>query len=50
MNLSRQDPLGIGVAIAYLEQKTNEVRNIRMILRGKALGMGVEQIAEWMMV
>jgi V/A-type H+-transporting ATPase subunit C len=49
-NLSRQDPLGIGVAIAYLEQKTNEVRNIRMILRGKALGMGVEQIAEWVMV
>lgn len=50
VNLSRQDPLGIGVAIAYLEQKTNEVRNIRMILRGKALGMGVEQIAEWVMV
>ena len=50
VNLSRQDPLGIGVAIAYLEQKTNEVRNIRMILRGKALGMGVEQIAEWMIV
>lgn len=50
VNLSRQDPLGIGVAIAYLEQKTNEVRNVRMILRGKALGMGVEQIAEWVIV
>ena len=50
VSLSRPDPLGIGLAIAYIEQKTNEVRNLRMILRGKALGMGVEQIAEWMIV
>lgn len=50
VSLSRPDPLGIGMAIAYLEQKTNEVRNIRMILRGKALGMGVEQLAEWVIV
>ncbi|TKS61182.1 MAG: V-type ATP synthase subunit C [Nitrospira sp.] len=50
VSLSRPDPLGIGMAIAYLEQKTNEVRNLRVILRGKALGMGVEQIAEWVIV
>jgi V/A-type H+-transporting ATPase subunit C len=50
VNLSRQDPLGIGVAIAYLERKTNEIRNLRMILRGKASGMSREQIVEWVIV
>ncbi|MDF0650689.1 MAG: hypothetical protein CV081_02375 [Nitrospira sp. LK265] len=49
-SLSRPDPLGIGLAILYIEQKTNEVRNIRMILRGKALGMLNEQIEEWLVL
>ena len=48
--LSRSDPLGIGVAVAYVEQNVNEVRNLRMILRGKAFGMGTEQIHEWLIV
>lgn len=48
--LSRDDPLGIGVPVAYLEQKTNEVRNLRMIIRGKALGMAAEQIEEWLII
>ncbi len=50
VGLSRQDPLGIGPAILYIEQKTNEVRNIRMILRGKALGMQNEQIEAWLIL
>lgn len=50
LGLSRGDPLGIGVAVAYIERKVNEVRNLRMILRGKASGMGAEQIREWLIV
>lgn len=50
VGLSRPDPLGIGLTIAYLEQKINEVRNLRMIIRGRALGMRNEQIAEWVMM
>ena len=50
VGLSRPDPLGIGMVISYIEQKTNEVRNLRMILRGKALGMQNEQIAEWVLM
>lgn len=50
VGLSHSDPLGIGVAVAYVEQKVNEVRNLRMILRGKAFGMGAEQIREWLIV
>jgi len=48
--LARRDPLGIGVAMAYVEQKINEVRNLRMTMQGKALGMGPEQIMEWLIV
>lgn len=48
--LSRRDPLGIGVVVGYIERKIDEVRNIRMITRGKALGMGAEQLAEWLIV
>ncbi|MGE3151297.1 MAG: V-type ATPase subunit [Nitrospiraceae bacterium] len=48
--LSRPDPLGIGPAIAYLERKTNEIRNLRMILRGKVAGMQPEQVEEWLIL
>lgn len=47
---SRIDPLGIGLVVVYLEWKVNEVRNLRMILRGKVLGMGAEQVAEWLIM
>lgn len=49
-SLARRDPLGIGVAVAYIEQKTNEVRNLRLLLRGKVSGLGAEQITEWMIM
>lgn len=48
--LARPDPLGIGLVILYAEQKINEVRNLRMIMQGKALGMGAEAIEEWLII
>lgn len=48
--LSRQDPLGIGVAIAYLEQKTNEICNLRVIVRGKAAKTDSELIRDWLIM
>ncbi|MBI4401769.1 MAG: V-type ATPase subunit [Nitrospirae bacterium] len=47
---SRIDPLGIGLLVIYLERKVNEVRNLRMILRGKVLGMGADEIKEWLII
>lgn len=48
--LARQDPLGIGVAIAYLERKINEVRNLRTIMQSKVQGMGPDQIMQWVIM
>lgn len=48
--LSRRDPLGIGVLLAYLERKINEVRNLRMIVRGRSLNLGPEQIDAWLII
>jgi len=48
VSLGREDPLGIGLCVAYIEQKVNEVKNIRMIMRAKNLGMGPGQIHEWL--
>ncbi|WP_447976661.1 V-type ATPase subunit [Candidatus Nitrospira bockiana] len=50
VGLSRPDPLGIGLTISYIERKINEVRNIRMILRGKAVGMQNDHIEEWLIM
>lgn len=50
LNFARQDPLGIGMAITYLEQKTNEIRNLRMILRAKVAGMDNELTREWLII
>jgi V/A-type H+-transporting ATPase subunit C len=50
MRLARRDPLGIGVVVAYVEHKLNEVRNLRTILRGITAGMGADQVAEWLIV
>jgi V/A-type H+-transporting ATPase subunit C len=38
------DPLGIGVAIAYLWGKHNEITNLRIIVKGKAVGMPEERV------
>jgi len=39
LTMGTGDPLGVGVAIAYLWAKQNEVTNLRIIVKGKAVGM-----------
>ena len=38
------DPLGVGVGIAYLWAKQNEITNLRIIVKGKAVGMPEERV------
>ena len=42
--LSTTDALGVGVAISYLWAKQNEVTNLRIIVKGMAVGMPVERV------
>ena len=42
--LFQHDPLSIGIAIAYLTALVNEVRNLRVIGRGKSAGWKREEI------
>lgn len=44
LSLGTGDPLGAGVAIAYLWAKQNEVTNLRIIVKGKAVGMPVDRV------
>jgi V/A-type H+-transporting ATPase subunit C len=41
-----RDPQGIGVAISYLYAKLNEITNLRIVIRGKAVGMPAERVRE----
>jgi len=43
---SRADPLGIGVVIGYLWLKADEVTNVRIIVKGVAIGMPRETVKE----
>jgi V/A-type H+-transporting ATPase subunit C len=38
------DPLGIGVAIAYVWAKQNEITNLRIIVKGASVGMPEERV------
>lgn len=40
------DPLGVGVVVSYLWAKQNEVTNLRIIVKGKSIGMPVERVRE----
>jgi len=40
------DPHGVGVAIAYLFGKQNEITNVRIIVKGKAVGMPADRVRE----
>lgn len=44
LGLGTGDPLGVGVAVAYLWAKQNEITNLRIIVKGKAVGMPVERV------
>ncbi len=50
IGLARRDPLGIGVATAYIERKVSEVRNLRLIVRGKVSGMGPDHLMAWLVI
>src|SRR5438552_2511586 len=50
IDLYLQDPLGIDVVIAYLAMKYNEVVNLRLIARGKALGIPRDRVRKEMAV
>jgi V/A-type H+-transporting ATPase subunit C len=40
------DPLGVGVVISYLWAKHNEVQNLRIIVKGKSVGMPRDRMRE----
>ncbi len=44
--LFNRDPLSIGIAIAYLAALVNEIRNLRLIGRGKTVGWKREEIVK----
>ncbi len=39
-----KDPHGVGVAIAYLYGKQNEITNLRIVVKGKAVGMPADRV------
>jgi len=41
-----KDPHGVGVAISYLYGKQNEITNLRIIVKGKAVGMPADRVRE----
>jgi vacuolar-type H+-ATPase subunit C/Vma6 len=44
------DPLGLGIVIGYLAMKSSEVANLRLIARGKVLGLPREAVRREMVV
>lgn len=49
LNIS-QDPLGIGIIIKYMWKKYLEVTNLRIIIRGKSIGLIESQIRKELML
>ena len=41
-----KDPHGVGVAISYLYGKQNEITNLRIVVKGKAVGMPTDRVRE----
>lgn len=46
----RGDPLGVGIIIAYVWAKQNEVTNLRIVMKGKSVGMPVDRIRRELIV
>lgn len=46
----RGDPLGVGIIISYLWMKSNEVTNLRIIVKGVSVDMPVERMREELIV
>jgi len=45
-SMSKGDPLGIGIAIGYIWAKDNEIVNLRIIVKGRTIGMPEKRIRE----
>jgi len=41
-----KDPHGVGVAIAYLYGKQNEITNLRIVVKGNSVGMPIDRVRE----
>jgi vacuolar-type H+-ATPase subunit C/Vma6 len=41
-----KDPHGVGVAIAYLYGKQNEITNLRIVVKGISVGMPADRVSE----
>lgn len=41
-----KDPLGVGAAVAYLWGKQNEITNLRIVIKGKDVGMPADRVRE----
>lgn len=44
--MSKGDPLGVGIAIGYIWAKDNEIVNLRIIVKGRTIGMPEKRIRE----
>ncbi len=44
--MSKGDPLGVGIAIGYIWAKHNEIVNLRIIVKGRTIGMPEKRIRE----
>lgn len=44
LDAGRGDPLGVGITIGYLWAKQNEITNLRIIVKGTAVGMPVDRM------
>ncbi len=45
-SMSKGDPLGIGIVIGYIWAKHNEIVNLRIIVKGRTVGMPEKRIRE----
>lgn len=44
LDAGRGDPLGVGITIGYLWAKQNEITNLRIIVKGKSVGMPADRM------
>jgi V/A-type H+-transporting ATPase subunit C len=50
LSLGTGDPLGIGIGISYLWAKQNEITNLRIIVKGKSVGMPNDRVRREMIL
>jgi len=48
--VGRGEPLGVGIIVSYLWMKSNEVTNLRIIVKGVSVGMPESRIREELII